>query len=273
MAGAGIFNQPTAPAPPQTLWQKGTNMSMDIRKQTDPRNQEDYYVVLEDSQPKKHMDPQTKEDFFVVLEDNKATRAARLTGVYLIVMAGIWLGLLFDVWSGSNHLIRWIARQCGIETDPCLDCPAFRLVAYSLIGGGIGGVLSGFRSLIFWHCEMGFREKGAFGSRFGLKHIIYPIQGALLGLIVYVLLRSGVAMLDGQKMSDTTGSLQALSFLGIGALAGYGAQSVFRWLDHLVNRVFKFDRNGKDDEQNGNKGGKSNAPQGGAGNPAQGGQI
>jgi hypothetical protein len=186
----------------------------------------------------KHKDPQTGEEFDVVPEDTKATWSARLTGVYLIVTSGAWLCLLFDVWSGNNNLIQWAARCFGANPQSCLNSPTFHLVAYSLIGGGIGGVINGFRSFIFWHCE-----HGAFGYRFIWKHVIFPIQGALLGLIVYALLRSGVSLLNGETKSEATGSMQALAFFGISALAGYGAQSVFRWLDYKVSQIFKFSRN------------------------------
>jgi hypothetical protein len=187
------------------------------------------------STAKKHKDPQTGEEFDLVSESKLSTWAARLTGAYLILSSAAWLWLLFDTWSGNDILIRWIAGRGGIDIKQCVTSPNFRLVAYSMIGGGIGGVLNGFRSLIVWHCEL-----AAFGYRFTWKHVIFPIQGALLGAIVFALLRSGVAMLDGKSASSAVDSAQSLAFFGIGALAGYGAQSVFRWLDYKVSQIFKF---------------------------------
>jgi hypothetical protein len=187
--------------------------------------------------PELHQDPQTGTKFKVVLEDRKATWSARLTGVYLIVSSAAWLWLLFDIWSGNNHFIQWAARQWDVNPQACLSSPTFRLVAYSLVGGGLGGVINGFRGFIFWHCEC-----GAFGVRFIWKHVMFPIQGAVLGLVVYAMLRSGVSILSGTTKMEATGSLQGLAFFSTGVLAGYGAQSVFRWLDYRISQVFKFSR-------------------------------
>lgn len=190
------------------------------------------------SPPKKHKDPQTGEIFDLMFEKDVpyATCMARVTGIILIVTSGAWLFLLFDVWSGTNF-IQWVARNSGFDAQRCLNSTAFRLVAYSFIGGGIGGVINGFRSLILWHCDY-----GAFGVRYVWKHVIYPIQGALLGLIVYALVRSGVVLLDGGTKSVEADSTQALAYFGIGALSGYGAQAVFRWLDDKVSNLFKFSK-------------------------------
>ena len=181
-----------------------------------------------------HTDPQTGEKFAIVTEDCKAKWAARVTGAYLVISSAVWLWILFDVWSNNNYLIRDIASLFGASTKEVVGSPSFRLVAYTLIGGAMGGVINGFRSFIFWHCE-----HNAFGLRFVWKHFIFPIQGALLGLIIFALLRSSVSVLDGVTTSDSSNSAQALAFFGISALAGYGAHSVFRWLDYKVSQIFK----------------------------------
>jgi hypothetical protein len=111
------------------------------------------------------------------------------------------------------------------------------MVAYAAIGGGLGGVASGIRSVIYWHLEL-----QAFGARFILRDLAHPWLGALLALIVYALMRAGFTVLSGNVSQPDNGSIQALWALSIGSLTGYGSHRVFAWLDDIVVRIFKTDR-------------------------------
>ena len=191
--------------------------------------------MSEDPDRKYYTDPQTGMSFEVKNETAFDTWTAAATGLGLIIAAGLWLWLLFDVWSNCNWLARKVIALFGCEAGDSLDSSTYRLVACWMIGGGIGGVINGCRSLIFWHCE-----KNAFSARFIWKYILFPVLGAVLGLIVYALMHSGVGLLSGPTKPGAGASGQALAYFGVGALAGYGANAVFRWLDYQVSQWFKF---------------------------------
>jgi hypothetical protein len=108
------------------------------------------------------------------------------------------------------------------------------LLAYTIIGGGLGGVVNGIRSFLKWHTEY-----QAFGLRFWWKYFTLPWLGATLALFVYAIIRSGIAIFGSDAGITTTSISQSLSTLSVGALAGYGSRQVFIWLDAQVSKLFK----------------------------------
>jgi hypothetical protein len=149
---------------------------------------------------------------------------------YLLVMLAFFFWQLFEVWIGRFTLGDWL----GYSPSSLFASPTFKIVAYTFIGGGLGGIVNGIRSVLFWHCE-----EEAFGRRFIWKYISSPWVGTTLALFVYALVRSGVAVLGGGGGTEATGTRQVLAMFAIGVLAGYGSHDVFSWLDAQVTRIFK----------------------------------
>ena len=58
-------------------------------------------------------------------------RAARLSVNYLLLMLAFFCWQLFDTWIGQHILPRWASYDVKR-----LDTPGFRLIAYTVIGGG-----------------------------------------------------------------------------------------------------------------------------------------
>jgi hypothetical protein len=140
-----------------------------------------------------------------------------------------FLWLLFDIWLRKNTLfIRWLGYS---SIESALNTAVFRSFAYAFIGGALGGIIAGYRSCIFWHSE-----HQAFGARFVWRYLFFPWLGATLALFVYAILRSGVAVVDGNVNVGATNMLMALA---IGSLVGYGSPQVVKWLDSQVNKLFK----------------------------------
>jgi len=150
--------------------------------------------------------------------------------LYLLSMLAFFFWQLLDLWSGKCWLVQWI----GYKDIERLMNPLFRLAAYAFIGGGLGGIINGIRSLIGWHSE-----RSAFGRRFIWKYITAPWIGTTLALFAFALIRSGLAILGGDFQAETPNIRQTLSMFAIGVLAGYGSREVFIWLDAQVKRVFK----------------------------------
>jgi hypothetical protein len=161
-----------------------------------------------------------------------ADRAAAIASmVYLLAMLGVFFWQLFDIWVGRYTLATWSGYGDRLAT---LNDPVFRLISYAIVGGGLGGVVNGIRSLLAWHVEW-----GAFEQRYLWKYITVPWLGATLAVIVFALVRSGVAVVGGDALPQDGDLRQSMSTLILGILSGYGAREVFIWLDAQVSRMFK----------------------------------
>ncbi len=186
---------------------------------------------LPDDPQGKIIDQQSGEEFPAIPETLFDERVAVVSFLYLLVMLALFFWQLFDIWVGKLTLACWL----GYDTSKSLASPAFRLVAYTFIGGGLGGIVNGIRSMLFWHCE-----KYVFGHRFIWKYITAPWIGATLALFTYALIRSGVAAFGGDiAAAEGTSTRQILAMFAVGALAGYGSREVFVWLDAQAKKIFK----------------------------------
>jgi len=64
------------------------------------------------------------------------------------------------------------------------------------------------------------------------------VGGLYMSLTRIPFVAGGIAILGGSFTPEEGSANQVLSAFGIGALAGYGSNKVFRWLDGHVNRIF-----------------------------------
>jgi hypothetical protein len=173
-------------------------------------------------------DDQTDKVFLIKPETKWATFVACISASYLISALAFLLWLLLDTWSGRNQLLSHFGY-----TKDLFDHESFRLMAYVAIAGALGATVDGIRSIVSWHSE---RE--AYGPRFIWKDLSLPFVGAALGLIVYVTVRGGAGVLNGNFSLDQTGSMPKVSAFAVSALAGFSCWQVFRWLDAKANQLF-----------------------------------
>ena len=150
---------------------------------------------------------------------------ATVSMLYLLITLGFFSWLLFDTWVQSHTLFRLLKYPLAR-----LDDPLFHLVAYTVIGGAVGGIVNGIRSALLYH--------SSFNRRYIWKYIAAPWMGSALALIGFAILRSTVAIFGGNATGAETATPQLLANFGIGALAGYGAKDVFIWLDKQVGKLF-----------------------------------
>ncbi|HEX7320646.1 MAG TPA: PASTA domain-containing protein [bacterium] len=176
------------------------------------------------------VDEQTGKAFKLFPESQRDIIAAVISMLYLIGMLVFLCWLLFDFCVGQIFLLRLIFPQ----NQGVISSPFFKLVMYTVIGGGLGGIINGMRSIIIWHSE-----RQAFGWRFVWKYVSLPLVGIVLAAIVYAIIRGGIVAFAGDFGSNSSTTTQALSAFAIGALAGYGSNKVFVWLDDQVNRLLK----------------------------------
>ena len=179
--------------------------------------------IVDDST--RHVDSITSE------HDNKVNRrVGTLCMLYLLLSLGFLCWQLFDIWVGQHTF----ARLVRYNLEP-LKTPIFRLIFFTVVGGGIGGVINGVRSVLEWY--------PTFDRKFAWKYIMAPWLGGALALIAYALLNSGVSIFGGGSIADADAT-RILAMFSIGILAGYGAQDVFIWLDAQVSRLFDPEKTG-----------------------------
>ncbi len=181
--------------------------------------------------PRYFQDPQSGQTYLLVPEQKTDTVLANISASYLMLMLIFFLWLLVDAWLGKYTLMLGFGE---LSTKGDVTSPFFKLAVYSFVGGGLGGIVNGFRSIVRWHCEL-----RGFGRRFVWKYITLPWLGATLGLFVFAIMFGGVAVVAGDISTSAPSPKQIVAMFGIGALAGFGSRSVFKWLDAKVADVFK----------------------------------
>jgi PASTA domain-containing protein len=159
-------------------------------------------------------------------EKDTDRRTAVSCTIYLMLMLALFGWLLFDTWIGNHSL----ARILGYDRT-LLNNTDFRVVAFTIIAGGLGGAVDGIRSTMNY-CD-------SFNRRHRWKYICLPWMGSTLALFVYALLRSSMAVLGGNVSSGNIGNTQVLANFTAGALAGFGSKDVFIWLDDKVHKIFQ----------------------------------
>ncbi|MHC4314402.1 MAG: hypothetical protein ACYSW3_18275 [Planctomycetota bacterium] len=123
------------------------------------------------------VDEKTGNVYNLVPEKSWDIAAATFSIIYLVVMLGVFSVLLFAIL--SNQYLQE-------------DNPIYKLMAYTVIGGGLGGIINGIRSFIGWHAD-----RRAFGRRYIWKYITLPLLGAVLAAMVYAFFRSGFVAFGG----------------------------------------------------------------------------
>jgi hypothetical protein len=181
------------------------------------------------------IDEQTGKEFIIQKEKMPDSIAANISMGYSLIILLFLLWLLFDIWSKGYRFFSFIPLLVDSNKD-AINSTTFRLVAFTFIGGCLGGTINSIRAIINWHCE-----KDAFGCRFFFKHISLPWIGGTLALFIYAIVRSGIGMLGGDldTNSGTTLMRQTLSLFAFGVLSGYGSHQAFIWIDFQVNRIFR----------------------------------
>jgi hypothetical protein len=179
---------------------------------------------------KYEQDEQTGKFYKLVLENETASRWAAFGGSYLLAAAFILLFGLLVVWNGGS---AWGWFGLGSLAAKADASPLFRVFAFALIGGGLGGILNEIRSFIKWHAEL-----NAFGPRFIWKTVMAPWQGAILGLVVVALMKAGLVVLGANFNPDKAGAQQAVAMFAVGVIGGYGSLNVLKWLDLRVTQLF-----------------------------------
>jgi len=179
------------------------------------------------------VDEQTGKVFELETENSLDIIAAAVSIIYLTAALMFFAWQLIDIGTDRMCLLRNILDKNAdkLVSEMC------RIISFAVIGGGLGAVVNGYRSILMWHSE-----RRSFGWRHFWKYLTLPLLGAVLAAMVYTLTRAGIGVIGGISAPGGDTTVEAFSAFAIGALSGYGAQKVFKWLDEQVNRIFKISK-------------------------------
>ena len=160
------------------------------------------------------------------LQKKRDRTAAVICILYLLSVLVAFSWLLFDTWIGNYFLLQALNYDLAV-----LNQTSFRVVAFTVIAGGLGGIINGLRSTLHYY--------NGFNQQYAWKYVTAPWMGVTLALFVYALIRSSIVAFGGTVTTSNTSGAQILTNFAAGALAGYGSKDVLVWLDAAVHRLFQ----------------------------------
>ncbi len=162
----------------------------------------------------------------------EAHRQVRFFIVYYTVLLVLSLLALGFLWQNASVVQQWAAPQ-WLRT---LILP----LSTTMVGGMMGNVLYSIR-VMYNH----YIKKRDYDPKWWGKYFSGPFEAAVLALVVYALLRGGVASMAGISLTSEAipgqeGTVM-LSALGLGALVGFSIRDVVGWLQALSATIFRQD--------------------------------
>ena len=116
-----------------------------------------------------------------------------IVGGYLFVVMVFLFWMMLDSWGRQFTLAHLF-----FPNTKWLNYPSFRMMSYACIGGGFGGVLNGFLTLLL------AGNSGRFSLRSLLRYLALPWVGTIAGIFVQVIVRAFYLM-GGSDFKGATG--------------------------------------------------------------------
>jgi hypothetical protein len=137
------------------------------------------------------------------------------------------LALLLDFWVlGQTHL----KQSLGLAQDRSLP-PLFLSALHAMVGAVLG---AGVLDIVSFHH---YASKGDFEARHVWGYFVSPLLAAVLGLVVFALLQSGLLVFAGGAQ-DKADDVARLGYLALGFLAGFGWYEATQSIRRIVQRFF-----------------------------------
>jgi hypothetical protein len=125
-----------------------------------------------------------------------------------------------------------------------MSCPNPASTITGLLQAMLGGVLgAGVLGMVSFHQWVSVR--GLFDARHAWGYLFAPLLGAVLGLIVFALLQSGLLIFSGNAATGST-VVSSLGYVAVGFLSGFGWYTATRRIESIVSRFFS-----EEDKSNG----------------------
>ena len=146
--------------------------------------------------------------------------------VALYIGAAMWL--LLDVWVLDAKNLHAVL---GLEMSVKLP-PVFISALHAMLGAVLG---AGVMDIVSFHNYNSV--KGDFQSRHVWGYFVAPMLAAVLGLITFALLQSGLLVFAGGPKGNPD-DLARLGYLAVGFLAGFGWYEAVESIRGIVKRFF-----------------------------------
>lgn len=159
--------------------------------------------------------------------------------VLAYMLATLWL--LLDAWVFGSMRLRWLL---GMNSDAALP-PVFLSAFHAMLGAVLG---AGALGIVSFHHYTSI--KGDFQSRHVWGYFVAPVLAAVLGLVVFALLQSGLLVFAGGGSADKADDLARLGYLAVGFLAGFGWYEATQAIQRIVKRFFSSDETGSNPQTN-----------------------
>lgn len=144
--------------------------------------------------------------------------------VYLLAA----LALLLDIWVLQRQTLL---NLLGLPAGAALSS-GFLSALHAMLGAVLG---AGVMDIVSFHTYASV--KGDFQSRHVWGYLLAPLLAAVLGLIVFALLQSGLLVFAGHGKGEPD-ELARLGYLAVGFLAGFGWYEATSSIRAIVRRFF-----------------------------------
>jgi hypothetical protein len=171
----------------------------------------------------------TEADRTPELKERQAHFVVRLLVVlFALTYMSYTFYFVVDLWALNGRILRGLLR-----VDLCTKLsPLFIACVHSVAGSVLG---SGVLDLVSFHKYVAVEKNFEMAHIWG--YFIGPWLAAVLGLIVFALLQSGLLILSGGG-DPNNDEIRNLGFLAIGFLSGFGWYDVTMRLQQIVRRFF-----------------------------------
>jgi len=148
---------------------------------------------------------------------------------WLLLYEAVWALLLFAGLIFEGPLGAWIGRLSFSGASSMQDIfPVWG----TMLMGGIGGVVCALWSL-WWHVS----DQQDYDPQYNLWYMVQPIQGIVLGIIVYLIIAGGFLALQADISSPQAGKAAQYFPWLIAAVAGIRQTFVYELLDRIIRII------------------------------------
>lgn len=148
--------------------------------------------------------------------------------VFVVGYICVALWLLLDTWVLDQTNLR---RLLGVGPATTLP-PVFVSAMHAMLGAVLG---AGVLDIVSFHLYVSI--KGDFRARHVWGYFVAPLLAAVLGLVVFALLQSGLLVFAGGA-KDKADEVARLGYLAVGFLAGFGWYEATESIQRIVKRFF-----------------------------------
>jgi len=138
---------------------------------------------------------------------------------------------------------------------PLHDAEAAKPAVYSFFGGLLGAGIYAFRGF-YWAIgpQSATERRFQYDPNWTPWYVARPAMGAVLGVLTFAVVRSGVGLIATPSSSGTSSA----AYFVFAFLAGFAVTEVLEWLNRSARKVFRGEEKPRSSGEGGNDGGDGN---------------